>query len=59
VTLLSSGRKTPPPLPPHTLAGLYDTTWLDVVIFVWESVFSLRFKNYLDEKLDRRSAKMP
>jgi len=46
-------------LPPHTLAGLHDTTQLNVVIFMWESVFSLRFQTYLDEKFDRRDVKMP
>jgi hypothetical protein len=48
---------TPPP-PTHTFAGPHNTTWLDVVIFIWVSVFSLRFRTYLDEKFDRRGAKI-
>ena len=46
------------PSPPHTLAGAHNTTRLAVVIFTWESVFSLRFQIYLDEKFDRGGAKM-
>ena len=56
--LLPSGRKTPP-LSPNTHLLDFDITWLDVIIFMWESVFSLRFHAYLEEKFDRRGAKMP
>lgn len=52
-------RKLHTPSPTHTLAGPHDTTRLDVVIFMWESVFSLRFQTYLDDKFDRRDVKMP
>jgi len=53
------GKLHPPHTHTHTLAGLYDITWLDVVIFMWETVFSLKFQTYVDEKFDRRGAKMP